>query len=293
MGPGCPGGGGDAGGGAHTAAETARRLAHDRLLLADERIARRAARGEQQAREAGGRSHQALRGEPLRHPVEHAPRLSPRAARRGAARGAGARLRVHEGHHSITNRYARLFVYLLFQEEPVSIARLAASFFCSKTRVAQLPGERDGRALPPRELPRDALHRGGGRLPHGKGRGGGALLAPCCRRALSRQALRPPYRGPVAPRCERVGALRACGASSHAERAATPGRTPASEAPGRRRGLPGRVSVSWRRCCSSITRPVATSFFRAFPSTLAKAKRSDPRAAACVARPASSRHRCF
>lgn len=62
-------------------------------------------------------------------------------------------------------------------------------------------------------------------------------------------------------------------ASSHVEGAAAPERSPASEAPGRRRGLPERVSVSWRRCCSSITRPVATSFFRAFPSTLAKAKK--------------------
>lgn len=43
---------------------------------------------------------------------------------------------VHEGHHSITHRYARLFVYLLFQEAPASIARLAASFFCSKTSMA-------------------------------------------------------------------------------------------------------------------------------------------------------------
>ena len=43
---------------------------------------------------------------------------------------------VHDGHHSITRRYTRLYLYLLIEGGPVSTAALAARFFCSKAAIA-------------------------------------------------------------------------------------------------------------------------------------------------------------
>lgn len=44
---------------------------------------------------------------------------------------------VHEGHHSITHRYACLYVFLLFQDKPISMSCLARLFYCSKTVIAE------------------------------------------------------------------------------------------------------------------------------------------------------------
>lgn len=43
---------------------------------------------------------------------------------------------AHSGHHSITRRYALVYLCLLFNDEPLSMARLAERLFCSKAAVA-------------------------------------------------------------------------------------------------------------------------------------------------------------
>lgn len=43
---------------------------------------------------------------------------------------------AHAGHHSITRRYALVYLCLLFSDEPLSMARLADRLFCSKAAVA-------------------------------------------------------------------------------------------------------------------------------------------------------------